>query len=116
MKATQVLCLATGIILGLPVCDGRAASASGFSWDGTWTGVSSTGDPVTVTIVKGKVIGYSIRGASPYPVEYSDVTGRSILFGDRRAFTVRLTKAGNRVAYGSAHTSMGDGTAVLKRE
>ena len=115
MKESLRLGFAVGLLL-LSACEGQAASASRLFWDGVWMGVSSTGDPVSVTIAKGKVVGYSIRGASPYPVEFSDVTGRGISFGDRRNFVVQLTKAGGDVAYVSAHTVMGDGTAFLRRE
>jgi hypothetical protein len=63
-------------------------------------------DPVSVTIADGKVIGYTIRG----------VTVTIVSFGDRANYNVRITKRGDKVASGFAHSPLRDGTASLTKQ
>ena len=50
---------------------------AGSSWDGTWAGTLNN-EPVSVTIANGRVVGYTIRGFSPLPIEFARVTSRSV--------------------------------------
>jgi hypothetical protein len=69
-----------------------AAASTNTSWDGTWTGVLYN-MPVSVSISDGKVIGYSLQGAS-YDIQYADVTPTTVSFGDRDNYAVKLVKTG----------------------
>ena len=92
-------------------------AASVREWDGTWSGVVlRTGDTVTVTIEGDKVLSYSVRGTSPFPILYSTVTSRSVSFGDQMNFAVSLHKTSARTAYGTARTPMGAASASLMRQ
>lgn len=89
---------------------------AGSAWDGTWSGMLNKSDPVSVTIADGKVVAYSIRGAAPYPIQFSMVTYNTVSFGDGTNYNVRITKRGERVASGFAHSPMGDGSAALTKQ
>ena len=89
---------------------------AGSAWDGTWSGVVNKSDPVSVTISNGKVVGYSIRGVAPYPIEFSRVTYSTVSFGDRTNYNVRIIKIGDKVASGFAHSPIGDGSASLTKQ
>src|ERR1700722_453861 len=60
-----------------------AQAGSNRSRDGTWSGTLNNSEPVSVTIAEGKVVGYTIRGAAPYPIRFSTVTLMTVSFGDR---------------------------------
>jgi hypothetical protein len=93
-----------------------AQAGSTNSWDGTWSGTLNKSEPVSVTITDGKVVGYTIRGVAPYPIQFSRVTSNTVSFGDRTNYNVRITKIGERVASGFAHSPMGDGSAALVKQ
>ena len=102
-------------LLALATVQADAESRPG--WDGTWTGVvPKTGETVSVTIAGNKVLSYSVRGASPFPILYSTVTARSVLFGDWKKFSVKIVKTGTRTAWGTAQSPMGVGSASLARQ
>src|SRR5271167_86110 len=83
-------------------------AASTRSWDGTWSGMLNNVEPVSITIAGGKVVGYTIRGAAPYPVQFSSVTATAVSFGDHENYSVKITKKGEKSALGFAHSPMGD--------
>ncbi len=91
-------------------------AASVHSWDGTWSGMLNNIEPVSVTIAGGRVVGYTIRGEAPYPVQFSSVTPTAVSFGDRVNYTVKITKKGEKSASALAHSSMGDGSASLTKD
>jgi len=93
-----------------------AVAGSNTSWEGTWSGSLKTGDMVSVTIAGGKVVGYSIRGAEPFPIQYSEITARTISFGDHQNYWVKLIKENDRTAFGTAHSPAGDGSASLTKQ
>jgi hypothetical protein len=93
-----------------------AQAGSTNPWDGTWSGTVNKSEPVSVTITDGKVVGYTIRGVAPYPIQFSRVTSNTVSFGDRTNYNVRITKIGERVASGFAHSPMGDGSAALIKQ
>ena len=73
-----------------------AHAASKLSWDGTWAGTLNN-EPVSVTIAAGKVVGYTIRGFSPLPIESASVSGHSVSLVIGAAYTLWLVK---RVIFG----------------
>jgi len=85
-------------------------------WDGTWSGVLNNKEPVSVTISEGRVIGYTIRGGAPYPIEYNKVTATSVSFGDRANYAVNIRRTSGNSAVGTAHSPMGDGSASLTKQ
>src|ERR1700689_5219833 len=64
---------------------------AGSSWDGTWAGTLNN-EPVSVTIASGRVVGYTIRGFSPLPIESASVSGHSVSLVIGAAYTVTLRK------------------------
>ena len=92
-----------------------AHAASKLSWDGTWAGTLNN-EPVSVTIAAGKVVGYTIRGFSPLPIESASVSGRSVSLVIGAAYHVTLRKQNERNAVGLAHGPLGDGVASLIRQ
>ncbi|HEY3721692.1 MAG TPA: hypothetical protein VGL41_16325 [Roseiarcus sp.] len=100
----------------LVLVNGAAAhAASKLSWDGTWAGTLNN-EPVSVTIAEGKVVGYTIRGFSPLPIESASVSGRSVSLVIGAAYRVTITKKGEKNAVGLAHGPLGDGVASLIRQ
>jgi hypothetical protein len=93
-----------------------SASFAGSAWDGTWSGMLNKSEPVSVTIAGGKVVGYKIRGFSPYGIEFSSVSRTTVAFGDKTNYNVKITKKGDKSAQGFAHGPMGDGVAFLTKE
>jgi hypothetical protein len=85
------------------------------SWDGTWAGTLNN-EPVSVTIASGRVVGYTIRGFSPLPIEFARVTSRSVSMLIGPAYRVRITKEGYRSALGVAHGPLGEGVTWLTRQ
>lgn len=90
-------------------------AGSAYSWDGTWSGMLNS-EPVSVTIAGGKVVGYTIRGVSPYGIQFSSVTRTTVSFGDRANYAVKITKKSEKSARGFAHGPMGDGFASLTKD
>jgi hypothetical protein len=113
ISALQIFSIVVPLAILVP---SSSQAGSNTSWDGTWSGVVNKSDPVSVTIADGKVVGYTIRGAAPYPIEYSRVTYNTVSFGDRANYNVRITKRGERIASGFAHSPMGDGSASLRKQ
>jgi hypothetical protein len=72
-------------------------------------------EPVSVTIARGKVISYEIRGGQPFEIAYSKVTFKTVSFGDRDNYDVEIIKTGEATASGVAHSPMGEGSATLIR-
>jgi hypothetical protein len=74
---------------------------SAWKWDGTWTGMlqnrASVISPMAITIAKGKVVNFSLRGA-PFDIQYSKVTSDDVQFGDRDHYSVRLKRTSDGVA------------------
>jgi hypothetical protein len=105
--------LSIGVSLALLI---PSASLAASAWDGTWSGMLNKSEPVSVTIVDGKVVGYKIRGFSPYGIEFSTVSRTTVAFGDRTNFNVKITKKSEKSAQGFAHGPMGDGVASLTKE
>jgi hypothetical protein len=93
-----------------------ANAASETSWDGTWIGMLNNSEPVSVTISGGKVVSYAIRGGQPFDIAYSEVTRKTVSFGDHANYDVKITKVGGATASGFAHGPMGDGSATLKKQ
>jgi hypothetical protein len=110
-RALTTLSIAVSLALLAP-----SASLAASAWDGTWSGMLNKSEPVSVTIVGGKVVGYKIRGFSPYGIEFSSVSRTTVAFGDRTNFTVKITKKSEKSAQGFAHGPMGDGVASLTKE
>jgi hypothetical protein len=106
------LSLAAAFLALLASSEARAGS----SWDGIWTGMLNNLEPVSVTIAKGKVVGYAIRGGQPFEIAYSKVTLKTVSFGDHDNFDVEITKTGDATASGVAHSPMGEGAATLTRQ
>ena len=106
-----ILSIVIAIFVSLP-----AQAGSGSVWDGTWSGVLNKTDTVSVTITDGKVVAYSIRGAAPYPIQFSKVTYSTVSFGDLANYNVRITKKGAKLASGFAHSPLGDGSASLTKQ
>ena len=77
-----------------------AHAASKLSWDGTWAGTLNN-EPVSVTIAEGKVVGYTIRGFSPLPIESASVSGRSVSLVIGAAYRVTITEQSERDAWAS---------------
>ena len=105
--------LSIGVSLALLV---PSASLAGSAWDGTWSGMLNKIEPVSVTIAGGKVVGYKIRGFSPYGIEFSSVSRTTVAFGDKTNYNVKIMKKGEKSAQGFAHGPMGDGVAFLTKE
>ena len=104
------------VMLAVLGASSAAPAASSPSWDGTWTGMMNNREPVTVTIAGGKVVGYAIRGGTPFGIQYSSVTMSSVSFGDHDNFDVKLIKTSARTALGIAHSPLGQGSAPLTRQ
>jgi hypothetical protein len=106
------------VAIPLAVLSAAPASqaASNRSWDGTWAGLLNKSEPVSVTIAGGKVVAYAIRGGAPFGIEYCNVTGTSVSFGDHDNYNVKITKTSAKTAVGFAHSPMGDGSAPLTRQ
>ena len=85
------------------------------SWDGTWAGMLNN-EPVSVTIASGRVVGYTIRGFSPLPIEFARVTSRSVSMLIGPSYRVRITKEGYRSALAVAHGPLGEGVTWLTRQ
>jgi hypothetical protein len=102
-------------LLAIAIVPAAARQASNASWDGTWTGVVNTSEPVSVTISQGKVVSYAIRGGQPFDIGYSQVDRRSVAFGDHANFDVKITRVDNMTASGFAHSPLGDGSATLTK-
>ena len=102
-------------ILAVAVVMSAAPAHAGSSWDGTWAGTLNN-EPVSVTIYRSKVVGYTIRGFSPLPIEAARVTSRfvSMLIGPD--YRVRITKQSERRALGVAHGPLGEGVTALTRQ
>jgi hypothetical protein len=111
MKVSKALFSVAVLALASP-----ALAAPTSSWNGTWAGTTKTGDTVSVTIAGGRVVAYSLRGAEPFPIQYSHLTARSAAFGDHENYSVRIIKIGGRMAYGTAHSPIGDGSAPLFKQ
>ena len=90
--------------------------ASHSSWDGTWEGMLNKTDPVSVTIAGGKVVGYTIRGFTPLPIESASVSRSSVSLVIGTVYRVRIMKQSGRTAVGVAHGPLGNGTASLVRQ
>jgi hypothetical protein len=110
-RALTTLSIGVSLALLIP-----SASLAASAWDGTWSGMLNKSEPVSVTIVGGKVVGYKIRGFSPYGIEFSSVSRTTVAFGDRTNYTVKITKKSEKSAQGFAHGPMGDGVASLTKE
>jgi hypothetical protein len=113
MTGRQFL-FAVPLALLIPATASQAASSR--SWDGTWAGLLNKSEPVSITIMGGKVVGYAIRGGAPFGIEYSKVTLTTVSFGDRDNYKVEITKTGATTALGKAHSPMGDGSASLTKQ
>jgi hypothetical protein len=85
-------------------------------WDGIWEGMLNKTEPVSVTIAGGKVVGYTIRGFTPLPIQSASISRSSVSLVIGADYHVRLTKEGDRAAIGVAHGPLGDGTASLIRQ
>jgi hypothetical protein len=46
-------------------------------------GLLNKSEPVSVTIVGGKVVEYAIGGGEPFGIEHSGITLTTVSFGDR---------------------------------
>ena len=110
-RALTTLSIGVSLALLIP-----SASLAASAWDGTWSGMLNKSEPVSVTIVGGKVVRYKIRGFSPYGIEFSSVSRTTVAFGDRANYNVKITKKGEKSAQGFAHGPMGDGVASLTKE
>jgi hypothetical protein len=88
---------------------------AGSAWDGVWAGKMNE-EPVSITIVGGRVTGYTIRGLMPLPIQSANVSGRSVSLVIGEAYRVRLTKRGEKACMAIAHGPLGDGTASLVRQ
>jgi hypothetical protein len=95
---------------------GGLVQASSNNWDGTWSGMLNNQEPVSVTIVGGKVVAYEIRGGQPFPIGYNKVTVNTVSFGDPANFTVSIRRTGGNRALGTAHGPLGDGSAFLTKQ
>jgi hypothetical protein len=109
-RCMRVLAVSTAVVL-----PAAAHAASERSWDGTWSGMLNNSEPVSVTISGGKVISYAIRGGQPFDIGYSEVTRKTVSFGDHANYDVKITKVGGATASGFAHSPMGDGLATLTK-
>lgn len=96
MKRVFVTAISTALLLFAGSAHAQSANTS--SWNGTWTGNWGRGMG-TVTIDRGKVVGYSFNG-SPQTLTKSQVSASSVSFGSDR-FTVTLDKAGPNTASGT---------------
>jgi len=85
-------------------------------WDGTWTGMLNKSEPVSVTVVSGKVVGYTIRGLVPIAIESSSVTKNRISLRIGADYHISITKTRDGAAYGVARGPLGNGTASLLRQ
>jgi len=113
--AIGIAFLATAALL-LALLPGAALAGSKPSWDGIWVGKLNNSEPVSVTILGGKVVSYAIRGGQPFGIGYRKVTMTSVSFGDHGNYDVKITKTGKSVATGLAHSPMGDGSGTLNRQ
>jgi hypothetical protein len=102
--------------LAAAIVPAAAHAASERSWDGTWVGTLNASEPVSVTISGGKVVSYAIRGGQPFDIGYSEVTRKTVAFGDHANYDVKITKVGAASASGFAHSPMGDGSATLTKQ
>ena len=73
-------------------------------------------EPVSVTIASGRVVGYTIRGFSPLPIEFARVTSRTVSMLIGPSYRVRITKEGYRSALGVAHGPLGEGVTWLTKQ
>jgi len=85
-------------------------------WDGTWAGLLNKSEPVSVTVVSGKVVGYTIRGLVPIAIESSSVTENKISLRIGADYHINITKTREGAAYGVARGPLGSGTASLLRQ
>jgi hypothetical protein len=92
-----------------------AEAASAPSWDGTWVGMFNS-QPVSVTISGAKVVSYAFAGAQPFTIGYSQVTRKTVAFGDHANYEVKITKASDATATGFAHSPLGDGATTLTKQ
>jgi hypothetical protein len=111
----MVIGLLSSCVLLAVLAPANCLAASSGSWNGTWSGVLNSQQPVSVTIASGKVVGYTIMGSEPFPIAYSTVTLSTVSFGDKENFTVLIRRIGGNRAFGTAHGAMGEGAASLTR-
>ena len=102
-------------ILAVALVMSATPADAGSSGDGTGAGTLNN-EPVSVTIASGRVVGYTIRGFSPLPIEFASVTSRSVSMLIGPSYRVRITKEGYRSALGVAHGPLGEGVAWLTRQ
>jgi hypothetical protein len=114
MIGRQFLALAVPLALLAGAAPSKAGSNQ--TWDGTWSGMLNNSEPVSVTISGGKVVGYAIRGGSPFGIGYSKVTLTSVSFGDNDNYSVKIIKTGAKSATGTADGPLGHGSASLTRQ
>jgi hypothetical protein len=79
MKGRRLLTIVAFVVTGVS----SAYAGSRSSWDGTWSGLLNKTEPVSVTIARGKVVGYTIRGFAPLGIEAASVTGEQSFPFDR---------------------------------
>ncbi len=84
-------------------------------WDGTWAGMLNKTEPVTVTISGSKVVGYTIRGMMPLPIQSASV-GRAVSFAIGADYRIRLVKTSGNAALAVAYGPLGNGIAALVRQ
>ena len=108
-----------GALLPALLIAAAAARAQDLSWDGVWTGaigrLPGEASPLSITIAKGEVTAYTVRGA-PFNIQYSNVTPTKVTFGDRNHYGVRLTRTGDATASARVHSRSGYGHASLTRQ
>jgi hypothetical protein len=85
-------------------------------WDGTWSGSLGKSNPwqISVTIAQGKVVSYTEKGAA-FDVNYTKASPTVITFGDRKHYSMKLTKTGDATAEARIHGRMGYGVGSLTR-
>jgi len=106
----------TCALLAVLLPQANCLAASNQSWNGTWSGMLNNKEPVSVTIVGGKVVAYNIRGGEPFPIGFNRVTVSTVSFGDNANYVVRIRRTGGKSALGTARSPMGDGSASLTRQ
>ena len=102
-------------ILAVAVVMSATPAHAGSSWDGAWAGTLNN-EPVSVMIASGRVVGYTIPGVPPLPIEFARITSRSVSMSIGPSYRARMTKEGYRSALAVAHGPLGEGATWLRRQ
>ena len=104
VAAISMFALATGSL---------AKTAS--PWDGTWSGSWGGQADTSISIAGGQVISYKYKGG-PVPIKFQNVSGKTVSFGIKGNYDVKLQMTGPTTASATFHSpTLGDAAADLTK-